>query len=73
MWGAVVCRASARLDDPWPYAFSSLCASIVRGSLQSGLQGLHCHYGPRTRELSRFPSSSNVRESGRLHSRLAVP
>jgi NmrA-like family len=30
-------------------------------------------YGPRTREFSRFPSSSNVRESGRLHSRLAVP
>jgi NAD(P)-dependent dehydrogenase (short-subunit alcohol dehydrogenase family) len=43
-----------------------------RRSLRSGLQGLHCHYGPRTRELSRFSSSSNVRES-ELHSRLAVP
>src|ERR1700726_1193577 len=64
--------ASARLDDPWPYAFSTLCASIAEGRY-TGLQGLHCHYGPRTRELSRFPSSSNVRESGRLHSRLAVP
>jgi len=57
--------ASARLDDPWPYAFSTLCASIA--------EGLHCHYGPKTSELERFPSSSNVRESGRLQSRLAVP
>jgi len=31
MWGAVVCRASARLDDPWPYTFSSLCAPIAEG------------------------------------------
>jgi NAD(P)H dehydrogenase (quinone) len=65
--------ASARLDDPWPYAFSTLYASIAEGRYSQGLQGLHCHYGPRTRELERFPSSSNVRESGRLQSRIAVP
>ena len=28
--------------------------------------------GPRTRELSRFRSSSNIREPGRLHSLLVI-
>jgi uncharacterized protein YbjT (DUF2867 family) len=65
--------ASARLDDPWPYALLHLVRLDRRRSLQSGLQGLHCHYGPRTRELETFPSSSTVRESGGLQSRLAVP
>jgi hypothetical protein len=45
---------SARLDDPWPYAFH-LVRLNRRRSLQSDLQGLHCHYGTRTRELSGFP------------------
>jgi NAD(P)H dehydrogenase (quinone) len=38
--------ASARLDDPWP-CLLHLVRRNRRRSLQSGLQGLHCHYGPR--------------------------
>lgn len=35
--------ASARLDDPWPQAFSSLCASS-RGSLRRDIKRFHRAY-----------------------------
>src|ERR1700730_13912790 len=64
--------ASARLNDPGPYAFSTLCASIAEVRYNQVSKDFTAITG-REPESSRFPSSGNVRESGRLHSRLAVP
>jgi hypothetical protein len=61
---------TARLDDPWPYAVSTLCASIAEGRCSQVSRDFTAITGP---EPESFPSSSNVRESGRLHSRLTVP
>jgi hypothetical protein len=49
--------ASARLDDPWPYAFSTLCASIAEGRCSQVPKDFTAIKG---REPESFETSSSI-------------
>jgi hypothetical protein len=51
----LVLAAHIRSPGNWSSGLLHLVRLNRRRSLQSGLKGRHCHYGPRTGELSRFP------------------
>jgi NAD(P)H dehydrogenase (quinone) len=50
---------SARLDDHWPYAFSTLCASIAEGrysQVSKDYRGRDGHYWPPPAQLRTRPT-----------------